>query len=167
MRMFKMRSFKVYFPDVFKAIVKSIIWLLSTAFFGSLPLLLILLLSGLGIVEADKKANEMYNDLFLIFLSCAIISEISFEGFLCKIKFSKYSYLFFAVSAGVVVGISCILYIIIFLRRANHAKIQAILNYQIVLITYTVLYSIHLKALLFIEGIKIYKKWKRYSMPCS
>lgn len=164
MRRVEFKSFEVHFTSISKSFIKSCVWLVTTVFFGSLPLLLVILLSKLGIVEANDKAREMYNDLFLLFLSSAMISEISFEGFLCKIKFSKYSYLFFSLSAGSVIGIACILYPVIFLsKNENIAKLHMVLIFQLFVISYTIAYSLYLKTMMFIEEDKMYNKCYQYS----
>jgi hypothetical protein len=95
--------------------------------------------------------------LFLPFLCCAVISELSFEAFLSKIKFSKYSYLFFAMSAAVVITIVCIFYIIIFFQKPERiVTLPATWSVQFIVISFTSAYSLFLKALLFIEEDKIY-----------
>jgi hypothetical protein len=84
------------------------------------PILLILLVNVIApkAVQFDKL-KHLLNDLTIIFLSSAMIAEVSIEAFLCKIKFSKYAYLAFFVSSAMILGIACIAYTVIITRDEN------------------------------------------------
>ncbi len=166
MALFKLNLFEVDFAPVGKALAKASIWMVATALFGSVALILVGILSKLNIIGADTKLKEHIDDLFIVFLCCAIISQLSFEAFLCKIKFGKYSYLFFFGSAALAMFCACIYYTIIFMQKGAEAhpdetkptvNFAAVGIFQIIFIIYTVLYTLFLKVFLFMEEDKIYK----------
>lgn len=158
----KIRAFTFDLSNPLKAFVKSFIWLICVFACGSLPVLMVWFLRYLGIGEADKKLNAFGYELFLPFLCCAIIGEISFEAFLCKIRFSKFSYLFFGLSAFIVIGIVCLLYVIFFFYEPQKIfnsgdgvhKLPSIWVFQSIIVTYTVLYSLCIKTFMFFEDDK-------------
>lgn len=150
-----LKIFTLDFNRPLKAIIKSFIWLFFVAFCGSLPVLVITLLHSLKIGEADKKLESFNHELFWPFLCCAIIGEISFEAFLCKIKFSKYSYLFFGMSAFAVIMIVCLFYIIFFFKKPEEKlNLPAIWKFQLFIVIYTSLYSLGLKSIMFFDEDK-------------
>jgi hypothetical protein len=155
MPLINIQTFTFDINSPLKAFIKSVIWLFFVVLCGSLPVLLISLLHYLDIGEADKKLESFNHELFWPFLCCAIIGEISFEAFLCKIKFSKYSYLFFGLSAGVVVIIVCLFYLIFFFKKPEEiAKLPATWIFQVIIVTYTSLYSLGVKTFMFFDEDK-------------
>ena len=155
MPLINVKTFTLDVSRPLKAFIKSSIWLFFVVLCGSLPVLLISLLHYLDIGEADKKLESFNHELFWPFLCCAIIGEISFEAFLCKIKFSKYSYLFFGLSAGVVVIIVCLFYLIFFFKKPEEiAKLPATWIFQVIIVTYTSLYSLGVKTFMFFDEDK-------------
>lgn len=155
MSFINLKTFTIDFSRPVKAFFKSLIWLFFVVLCGSLPVLVISLLHYLGIGEADKKLESFNHDLFWPFLCCAIIGEISFEAFLCKINFSKYSYLFFGMSAGVVILIVCLFYLIFFFKRPDEiANLPATWIFQVIIISYTSLYSLGVKSFMFFDEDK-------------
>lgn len=153
----RIKAFTFDFSAPYRAFIKSLIWLVCVFACGSLPMLLVLFLHYLGIGEADKKLSAFGYELFLPFLCCAIIGEISFEAFLCKIKFSKFSYLFFGLSAFIVIGIVCLLYVIFFFYQPDKIfnsenstnKLPSIWTLQAIIVTYTAIYSLCIKTFMF------------------
>lgn len=155
MSFINLKTFTLDLNRPLKALIKSLIWLFSVAFCGSLPVLVITLLHSLKIGEASEKLESFNHELFWPFLCCAIIGEISFEAFLCKIKFSKYSYLFFGVSAGAVIMIVCLFYIIFFFKKPDEMlKLPAIWKFQFFIVVYTSLYSLGVKSIMFFDEDK-------------
>ncbi len=165
MELMKFKAFTFDVSNPLRALVKSLIWLVCVFSCGSLPMLLVWLLDYLGIGEADKKLDAFRYELFLPFLCCAIIGEISFEAFLCKIKFSRFSYLFFGLSAFIVIGIVCLLYVIFFFREPHAIfnnnttphKLPSIWYFQTIVITYTSIYALCIKTFMFFDEEKRYR----------
>jgi len=159
----KLDFFTVEFSTKSRAIGKSLIWLGVTGVIGGLPILLIWMLSGMHIQQADDKLKEIIHDLAVPFLCCAIITEISIEAFLCKIKFSKYSYLSFFLAAGIVIFLVCFLYVVTFiLKSENLVKPGQIGIYQVIIISFTILYSLFIKTVMFIEEQRAFEKCRSY-----
>lgn len=154
----QLTGFKIYFNQLTKSVIKSIFWLSMTLFFGCLPLLLVFILSNFNIIEANHKVDEFMNDLFLPFLCCAIITEITMEAFLWKIKFSKYAYGFFIAAVAVLVfSVSMFFLIKFFTKGEIDVKLPNAWIFHLIVLTFTIAYSVFIKTAMFIEEDKIYK----------
>lgn len=162
MNFIKFKAFTFDFNIYFKAFIKSSIWLAFVFLCGSLPIILMNVLLKIGVVEANTKLEDFNHELFFPFLCCAIIGEISFEAFLCKVKFSKYSYMFFALSAFLVVGIVCVVYLTIFFSKPEKVMdLPATWLIQVLIVSFTLLYSLFIKTIMFVEEDKTYKLWQQ------
>lgn len=155
MKPFLIKGFEIDISRYAKALIKSSIWLVCVFACGSLPFLLMKFIQAFKIAEANEKLKLFDHDLFLPFLCCAIIGEISFEAFLCKIKFSKYTYMFFAFSSGAIIAIVCIVYLVMFFKEpTTMVELPASWIIQTFVVSYTSIYSFSIKALMYIDESK-------------
>lgn len=160
MQAIKLTGFKIEFSVVFKSITKSIIWLLITAIYGTAPLLLLWFANHFSPDPGQiHKIKELLNELTIPFLSSAMIAEIGVEAFLCKIKFSKYAYAVFLASSILILALSSVIYtVFIKSRSAGNFNFDNLWIFQVIVVTYTVIYCLSIKTIMLIEEDKIYKK---------
>ncbi|MEO5681469.1 MAG: hypothetical protein ABIQ88_02445 [Chitinophagaceae bacterium] len=153
-------AFKIDFSTLTKAIIKSVIWFVTTAVYGMAPILLLLIVNYLAPdVGQEDRIKHLLKDLFVLFLSSAMIAEIGVEAFLSKIRFSKYAYLVFFVSSALILGIVCIAYTVIVKTKAeDQFNFNNLWLFQVVVVTFTLVYCISIKTFMFVEEDKIYKK---------
>jgi len=83
-----------------------------------------------------------------------MMAEVTIEAFLCKVKFSKYSYLGFSCSSFMIMALVGIIYSVLIFGRFN-IKVFNTLNYmkifQNIIVGFSLIYCIFIKALLFYE----------------
>jgi len=160
MSIIKLQGFKIEFSTVSKSIIKSLIWFFTTAIYGTAPLLLLLFVNYFtpDIEQVGRIRDELKN-LTILFLSSAMIAEIGVEAFLCKIKFSKYAYLVFFVSSALILGLVCIAYTVIITTKPEQKfHFDTLWIFQTIVVTFTFLYCLTIKSIMFVEEDKIYKK---------
>ncbi len=88
-----------------------------------------------------------------------MIAEICIEALLCKVVFNKYSYFFFFASSALVLFLACIAFTVVAMAKDNpnfNESLIVILN--IFVVTYTVLFCLGVKTVMFIEEQKMHSK---------
>jgi hypothetical protein len=155
-------------PDwpVGKAVAKSVIWCFWSGVLGLLPFLIVSFI-GMSFTDlqvAEKSTHEvkhLFSDFVILFFCNAMIGEITIEAFLSKVRFGKYSYLGFCSASFAILFVTCILYSVLIygaFHSNNESNVSKILNYQWYIIAFTLIYSIFIKSILFIEEDKTAKK---------
>lgn len=160
MRGIQFTGFKIDLAVHYKSFLKALFWLIFTALCGTMPVLLLLLMNSLS-PEAENivKINEQLKDMLIPFLGSAMIAEICIEALLCKIRFSKYSYFFFFFSSALVLFLACIAYTVMTKSRPGTDFNDSIIwILHIFVVSYTVLFCLSIKTIMFIEEEKIHKQ---------
>lgn len=162
MSLVSLTFFKVDFAVTLRSFIKACIWFAITVAFGLAPMLLLMLANKIAPnQELANKIFEFYNDLVIPFLCSAIIAEVGVEAFLCKVKFSKYSYLAFFLSSAMILFLVCIVYIVILNNHLKENINVSLWVSQDIIVTYTVVYCLSVKTILFKEEDKVYQKWRQ------
>lgn len=160
MQAIKLTLFKIDFSVISKSLVKSVFWLIVTAIYGTAPLLLLRFANYFSPhAEQIHKIKELLNELTIPFLSSAMIAEIGVEAFLCKIKFSKYAYAGFLASSLLILALSSVIYTVFIKSKSEgNFNFDNLWIFQGIVVTYTIIYCLSIKTIMFIEEDKIYKK---------
>ncbi len=161
-RTFRIFKFEIVIPPIFKSICKSIIWLGFNVCSGLLPFLILVFIGtafNQAVTASKSEFHHLLNDLVILFFCTSILGEITIEALLSKIKFSKYSYFGFTSAFFLVLAAVCLMYVMLIYGKIQidePSKSAILLNIQLGIIVFTVLYSTFIKTILFLSEDKNY-----------
>lgn len=159
MALVKITAFKIDLSIVLRSSLKAIIWLIVTTAYGTAPLLLLFFINSFSPdMEEVTRIKSQLKDMTILFLSSAMIAEVAVEALLCKIRFSKYAYFVFFVSSAMVLGLACIAYTVVVKTKPDKGfNFPYLWIFHTFVVTYTVLFCLSIKTIMFMEEDKIYK----------
>lgn len=127
---------------------KSLFWLLLTTFFGLLQLWLIFAYDYLTSQETLTYNSVLLNGSMIFFIT-AIVTTISVDFFLSKLKFSRFTETSLFVLFPVIIIISSIFLFCICLLKPDVVDIKLLGSCEAALIIATIIYAVTTKTLKF------------------
>lgn len=156
---YQLGEVRLNLPRSLKAFFKGIIWAIWNIVSGLAPFLVIAFIAITLLSKGEQSAaveeiRHLINDLVLLFFFSGMMGEVTIEAFLSKVKFGKYSYLGFCTSSFMILALVCILYTIVIFGKFKVLMFSSLNNlgtFQIIVITFALVYSIFIKSILFLE----------------
>lgn len=151
-------------PTSTRSVIKALIWCVWNVVAGLSPFLIIIFVAGILLTKNDPvsadEIKHLSNDCVVLFFCSAMMAEVTVEAFLCKVKFSKYSYFGFCCSSFMIMGLVGIIYAVLIFGRFNIKAFNQ-LNFmgifQTIIIGFSFLYCLFIKSVLFYEEDKNYQ----------